>query len=156
VERVAAQPSRRAGVLLGLGLGGFLDGILLHQILHWHNMGSAVLVPDTLGALQTNMRWDGLFHASVWLLTLAGVFTLLADARRGARLPDAAGFTGLLLLGWGLFNLVEGLIDHHLLSVHHVRDLPLHVPLYDWLFLGIGGLGLIGLGWALSRHSAPP
>jgi uncharacterized membrane protein len=29
-------------VLLGLGLGGFFDGIVLHQILQWHHMLSAV------------------------------------------------------------------------------------------------------------------
>lgn len=61
--------------------------------------------------------------------------------------------TGLLILGWGLFNLVEGIIDHHILGLHHVRDLPAHVPLYDWLFLGIGGVRLILVGWALSRES---
>ena len=45
------------------------------------------------------------------------------------------------------------MIDHHLLGLHHVRDLPVHVPLYDWLFLGIGGIGFIALGWVLSRAS---
>ena len=65
MERVPAKPSRRAGILLGLGLGGFLDEILL-------------------------------------------------------------------------------------------RDLPSHVPLYDWLFLGIGGLGLMLVGWALSRRAVIP
>ena len=33
---------RLAGIVLGLGLGGFVDGIALHQIMQWHNMGSAV------------------------------------------------------------------------------------------------------------------
>jgi len=145
--------SRRAGITLGLGLGGFVDGILLHQIIHWHNMGSAVVPPTTLETLQQNMRWDGLFHAAVWLLTLVGVYWLLTDARRGAPLPDVRAFTGQLILGFGLFNLVEGLVDHHLLGLHHVRDLPAHVPLYDWLFLGIGGLGFILVGWAMSRTS---
>jgi uncharacterized membrane protein len=27
-----------AGLLFGLGLGGFFDGILLHQVLQWHHM----------------------------------------------------------------------------------------------------------------------
>ncbi|MCK1539441.1 DUF2243 domain-containing protein, partial [Bradyrhizobium sp. 176] len=27
-----------AGVLLGLGLGGFFDGIVFHQLLQWHHM----------------------------------------------------------------------------------------------------------------------
>ncbi len=71
-------------------------------------------------------------------------------------LPGAGAFTGQLLLGWGIFNLVEGLVDHHLLNIHHVRDVPAHVPVYDWLFLGIGGLGLIALGWLLSRQVNAP
>jgi uncharacterized membrane protein len=144
--------ARRAGVTLGIGLGGFLDGILLHQISHWHNMGSAVVPPTTLENLQRNMRWDGLFHAAVWGFTLLGVYWLLTDARRGAPLPTRKTFTGQLILGWGLFNLVEGIVDHQLLGLHHVRDLPLHVPLYDWLFLGIGGVGLILLGLAVARE----
>ncbi|ELB87945.1 hypothetical protein Rwratislav_37287 [Rhodococcus wratislaviensis IFP 2016] len=26
------------GIILGIGLGGFVDGILLHQLLQWHHM----------------------------------------------------------------------------------------------------------------------
>jgi uncharacterized membrane protein len=149
----ARAPGRsvRPGILLGLGLGGFVDGIALHQIAQWHNMGSARLPPVTMEAMRQNMTWDGWFHAVTLVLTVAGVYALLGDARRGTRLPDGRAFTGLLLLGWGLFNLVEGIVDHHLLALHHVRDLPVHVPLYDWLFLGVGGAGLIALGWAMSR-----
>lgn len=141
----------RAGVTLGVGLGGFMDGIALHQVAHWHNMGSSILPPTTFEALKTNMVWDGLFHAAVWLVTLAGVYLLLGDARRGAPLPGKRAFTGQMLIGWGSFNLVEGIVDHHLLDLHHVRDLPAHVPAYDWLFLLIAGVGFVGLGLLLSR-----
>ena len=144
--------SRRAGITLGLGLGGFADGIALHQIMQWHNMGSARVPPITMEAMKRNMAWDGWFHAATLALTTIGVFMLLADARRGARLPSPGAFLGQLLLGWGIFNLVEGIIDHHLLGLHHVRDVPMHVPIYDWIFLGIGGLGLILMGWALARR----
>jgi uncharacterized membrane protein len=143
--------SKRAGIILGLGLGGLVDGILLHQIVQWHNMGSAVVPPTTMEAMRDNMRWDGFFHAAIGLLILIGVYWLFTDARRGSPLPSSKAFTGLLILGWGLFNLVEGTIDHHLLGLHHVRDLPVHVPLYDWLFLGVCGVGFILLGWALAR-----
>jgi uncharacterized membrane protein len=143
--------SRWPGFLLGLGLGGFVDGISLHQIAGWHNMGSAVLPPTTMDAMRQNMVWDGWFHVATLLLTTAGVYLLLRDARAGVGLPGSGAFTGQLLFGWGVFNLVEGLIDHHLLELHHVRDIPAHVPLYDWLFLGIGGVGLIVLGALLSR-----
>ena len=27
-----------AGILIGIGMGGFVDGIVLHQIAQWHNM----------------------------------------------------------------------------------------------------------------------
>jgi uncharacterized membrane protein len=151
MDSAALPASKRSGIILGLGLGGFVDGILLHQILHWHNMGSAMVPPVTMEAMQRNMVWDGFFHAAVWVLTLIGVYWLLTDARRRAPLPDSKAFTGLLILGWGLFNLVEGLIDHQILGLHHVRDLPVHVPLYDWLFLLIGGVGFILLGWGMGR-----
>jgi uncharacterized membrane protein len=134
-----------------MGLGGFVDGILLHQILQWHNMGSARVPPVTLQAAQANMRWDGFFHAGVWLLTVVGMYLLLRAARTGALLPSPLAFTGQLVLGWGIFNLVEGTVGHHLLQLHHVRDLPMHVPLYDWLFLIVGGVGLILLGRLLAR-----
>src|SRR5688572_3093260 len=146
--------SKVPGFILGVGLGGFFDGIALHQIVQWHNMGSAVLPPTTMAAMKQNMAWDGWFHAAVWAITLVGVFMLLAHARRGGALPTSGTFTGQLLLGWGIFNLVEGIIDHHLLSLHHVRDLPFHVPMYDWLFVGLGGVGLIALGWMLAQRGA--
>jgi uncharacterized membrane protein len=139
------------GIVLGLGLGGFLDGIVLHQVVQWHNMGSAAVPPVTLDAMQQNMRWDGLFHVATWVLVTAGVYLFLRDARRGLRLPTPRALTGLLLIGWGAFNLVEGVVDHHLLAIHHVRDLPAHFPAYDWAFLAVGGVGVLLVGLVLAR-----
>jgi uncharacterized membrane protein len=143
-----------AGVMLGVGLGGFVDGIALHQIAQWHTMGSAILPPTTMEAMRRNMTWDGLFHAATWIITLIGVFMLRAENRRGSPVHSSTAFTGQLLFGWGAFNLVEGVIDHHLLDLHHVRDLPVHVPLYDWLFLAIAGVGMLAIGWSLMRPGA--
>ena len=70
---------RLAGIVLGLGLGGFVDGITLHQIMQWHNMGSAVLPPKTMDAMAQNMVWDGLFHAATLVLTLVGVYRFSSD-----------------------------------------------------------------------------
>jgi len=143
--------SRRAGITIGIGMGGFVDGILLHQIMAWHNMGSSVVPPTTMDGMRRNMVWDGEFHAAVWVITMIGIYFLLGDARRGAPLPSTRAFTGQFLLGWGLFNLVEGIIDHHILNLHHVRDMPVHVPMYDWAFLAIGGIGFMLLGWTMAR-----
>jgi uncharacterized membrane protein len=58
-----------------------------------------------------------------------------------------------VLAGWGVFNVVEGLIDHHLLQLHHVRD-DLGGPLgWDLAFLGLG-VTLIGVGAVLVSRSA--
>jgi uncharacterized membrane protein len=144
-----------AGIVLGVGLGGFIDGIALHQIAQWHNMGSAVLPPTTMHAMSQNMVWDGWFHLATWSITLAGVYMLWNDGRTGKLPATRRILTGQLVFGWGAFNLVEGIIDHHLLELHHVRDMPVHVPLYDWLFLALGGAALLALGWVLMQPTRP-
>jgi uncharacterized membrane protein len=138
-----------AGVVLGIGLGGFIDGIALHQIMQWHNMGSAVLPPHTMEAMSRNMVWDGMFHAATLLTTLVGVFMLWREGHTGLAPESGVMLVGQMVFGWGGFNLVEGVIDHHLLHLHHVRDLPMHVPMYDWLFLLIGGIGFVAIGATL-------
>jgi uncharacterized membrane protein len=92
----------------------------------------------------------------VWLVTLVGVYLLLHDTRHGAPLPSPRALTGQLILGWGAFNLVEGIIDHHLLNLHHVRDLPAHIPAYDWGFLLVAGIGFVLVGWVMVREREAP
>jgi uncharacterized membrane protein len=149
---------RAAAILLGAGLGGFLDGIVLHQILHWHQMLSARVPPDSLEAMMRNTVADGWFHLAVWILTVAGIGLLWSGVRGAGRLPSARAVCGYALVGWGAFNLVEGIVNHHVLELHHVRDLPTHMVVYDWAFLILSG-ALILLGLALrdgkSRVPAP-
>ncbi|HXE57701.1 MAG TPA: DUF2243 domain-containing protein [Gemmatimonadales bacterium] len=143
------------GLLLGLGLGAFLDGIVLHQILQWHNMLSGRIPPSTPDAMRLNMRADGVFHLFAWAVTLAGVGRLWRSARRGPPPEEAGRFVGRLVLGWGAFNLLEGLINHQLLGLHHVRE-GADWLVYDLAFVVIGGLALIALGLWMSRHRDPP
>ena len=68
----------------------------------------------------------------------------LAHWRAGRLTPSWTFHLGGLLVGWGLFNLVEGMVDHHLLGVHHVRD-DLGAPLaWDLGFLAVGALLVVG------------
>lgn len=62
--------------------------------------------------------------------------------------------SGALLLGWGVFNFVEGLIDHQILGIHHVRPGHPNEFLFDMLFLA-SGLLLAGTGTWLARTRAP-
>ncbi|WP_218023001.1 DUF2243 domain-containing protein, partial [Calidithermus terrae] len=64
---------RAAGVCLGIGMGGFVDGIVLHQILQWHHMLSNRVPPRDMEAMRLNMLADGLFHTLVWIVTAVGV-----------------------------------------------------------------------------------
>lgn len=143
-------PLRAAGILIGAGMGGFVDGILLHHILQWHQMLSGKIAPDTLVNSKINMFWDGMFHAGVWCLTALGIGLLFrAGARPDVRLSGRV-FGGALLLGFGLFNLIEGVIDHQLLGLHHVNEFAANRGLYDAAFLLFGAV-LALAGWSLMR-----
>lgn len=151
-EPPAEPPSRAAGLLYGLGLGGFLDGIVLHQLLQWHHMVSAVEdhPTTTLAGLELNTLADGFFHVATWLLVLGASIVTLAQWQQGRLAPSWRFHLGLLLIGWGLFNVVEGVVDHHVLRVHHVRD-DLGGPLaWDLAFLAFGAVLVLG-GWVLHR-----
>jgi uncharacterized membrane protein len=144
-----------AGIFFGLGLGGFFDGIVLHQILQWHHMLTSAGYPaNTLDNLQFNIVWDGIFHASTYVFVATGLTILWRTARKqhirwsGKLLPAS------ILMGFGIFNLVEGTVDHHILRLHHVNET---VPQQQWIYWDIGflvwgALMLLG-GWWLLRVS---
>src|SRR5215212_9045114 len=142
------------GIWLGLGLGGFFDGVVFHQILQWHHMlTSAGYPPTSVANLSLNTLADGLFHAATYLFTLIGLVVLWRASTRSDITWSARVLIGAMLIGWGIFNLVEGLIDHQLLGIHHVRDdLPPGLTKLSWDlgFLAWGGLMLI-IGWRLAR-----
>jgi uncharacterized membrane protein len=140
-----------AAVVLGVGLGGFFDGILFHQILQWHHMLSTPVPPESVANLQVNTLADGLFHASTWVVTLIGIWMLLFTDGERHQAEGSRILTGGLLAGWGAFNLVEGVVDHYILQIHHVRSGP-DQALWDAAFLAWGALFLI-VGWWLIRRA---
>src|SRR3712207_4122993 len=111
-------PSAAPGLLLGLGLGGFVDGIVLHQVLQWHHMltSTGEHPATTVAGLEANTLADGLFHAATWVLVATGLWLAYREWRRGRPAPPWPAQAGLLLAGWGVFNVVEGTIDHLLLG----------------------------------------
>jgi uncharacterized membrane protein len=151
--REPRPPSVLSGLLYGLGLGGFVDGIVLHQILQWHHMVSHVAdyPVTTVSGLEVNTLADGFFHLVTWLLVFGASVTAIVQWRKGRLAPSWSFHFGLVLAGWGIFNVVEGVIDHQLLGVHHVRD-DLGAPLsWDIGFLAFGALLVVG-GWLLHRR----
>jgi uncharacterized membrane protein len=142
-----------AGILAGLGLGGFFDGIILHQVLQWHHMLTSAGYPaDSLQNLEINTLWDGFFHAATYIFVLLGLIMLWRQARRPHGPWSGKLLWGTILIGFGLFNLVEGVMDHHVLGLHHVNET---VPRTQWIywdltFLVWGAVMLVG-GWRLVR-----
>lgn len=136
-----------AGIWIGLGLGGFFDGILLHEILQWHHMLSSIRPITTLANLQANTLWDGLFHAATWTMTGLGI-ALLWRAGGQRDVPWSAKiFGGSILVGAGIFNVVEGIVDHQILGIHHVKSGPNQFA-WDVGFLVLGVV-LVVVGWTL-------
>lgn len=142
-----------AGILLGMGLRGFFDGIVLHQILQWHHLlTSAGYPPESVENLKVNTLWDGLFHASTYVLTVLGLWILWRYSRTNHIRWSGKLLLGTFLMGFGIFNLAEGIIDHQILGIHHVNETVSREQWIYWdiAFLVWGAAMLIG-GWLLLR-----
>ncbi len=148
----------KAGMVLGLGFGGFADGIVLHQILGWHHLVCVTehCQPTSIEHLQRQNTQDGFFHLTVWIISLVGIAMLFRVVR--SQIPAWSGriLFGAMLAGWGFFNLVEGLIDHQILGIHHVLPGDPQQLLWDILFLASGVVFII-VGQLLMRsdHDQP-
>src|SRR5205814_5869233 len=103
--------ARQAALLLGFGLGAFFEGILLHPI-------------------------ATLLYMAVWVLTIAGVALLWWAVSGPGPLPASRSFVAYFLVGWGVFNMFEGVLRHNLAD--------------EWLVFA-SGLGFALLGFILSR-----
>jgi uncharacterized membrane protein len=131
-----------AGVLIGIGVAGFVDETVFHQLLHWHHFYD-----------KSTPSWglvsDGIFHALSWFCIVGGLFAFSDLRRRGAwrgtRL--AAG----VCLGLGGFNLYDGLVQHKVLHFHEIRYHVSILP-YDVAWNVAAAIVLL-VGIALQRRA---
>jgi uncharacterized membrane protein len=147
--------SRLPGLLLGVGLGGFVDGIVFHQLLQWHHMLSNKegYPTTTTSGLEANTLADGIFHGASWLAVVAGIWLLWRRAADPRWAASGRALCGWIIVGFGAFNVVEGVIDHEILGIHHVRD-DLGGPLgWDIGFLAISTVVVVA-GWLVTASAA--
>jgi uncharacterized membrane protein len=111
---------------------------------------SAGYPADSVSNLTLNTLFDGLFHAATWIATAIGLVLLHRAVRRGF-IWSGYRLLGGMAIGWGGFNLVEGIVDHHVLGLHHVREAAANPLLWDLGFLVFGAL-LVVAGITLSRR----
>jgi uncharacterized membrane protein len=138
MPQLARNPALLPATIIGFGLGGFFDGIMLHQVLQWHHLLS--LVPgEPLRDIGTQILADGLFHVLMYLVTAYGLWLLW---RRRGGLAEGRGRTmfGAALLGFALWNVVDVVGFHWILGIHRIR-----VGVPDPLTYDLGWLAAFGL-----------
>jgi uncharacterized membrane protein len=133
------------GVLVGIGVAGFIDETVFHQLLHWHHFYDR-------GTSTAGLVSDGFFHAFSWTAVVVGLFLLADLHRRGATVPVRVWAGGLV--GAGGFQLYDGLVQHKLLGLHQVRYGVDLLP-YD-LAWDVAGAVLLLAGLLLLRRPARP
>ena len=137
-------------VLVGIGVAGSLDEIVLHQLLRWHHFYDQ-------GSQAAGLIADGIFHLGSTAALVIGL-VLLVQRWHTARDPLRQATAGILV-GVGGFNLYDGTIQHKLLGLHQVRaGAPNNLP-YDLVFIAIAAVvllaGLLLLRVASSPSAAP-
>lgn len=149
-------PLSTTSVILGIGIGGFVDGILFHQILQLHGMVSNKLAIDTVVGKAVNMFWDGIFHAVTLIAVVIGITSLVRLLKKKNINPSSKLAYGGLLAGWGIFNLVEGIIHHHIIKLHNVNEFAMNQDIWNYGFLASGVIFII-LGFLIiySREHYP-
>ncbi|MBM3604709.1 MAG: DUF2243 domain-containing protein [Alphaproteobacteria bacterium] len=134
-----------SAVTSGFALGGFFDGVLLHQILQWHHLLS--LVPG-VSDLRQQVLWDGYFHAAMYLLAVLGLIGLWR--RRQLAAPGRI-LLALLLIGFGLWHAIDAVLSHWILGIHRIRVDSATPLLWDLLWLAAFGLLPLAVGLAMQR-----
>lgn len=113
-----------SGMLCGLGLVAFIDETLFHQLLQWH-----YFYDKSTAAI--GLFSDGVFHAFSWFSSICGMFMLANLRQYKAWLPKR--WYGGVLLGGGLFQLYDGIIQHKLMRLHQIRYVD-QVIIYDMVW----------------------
>lgn len=144
---------RWAGYLIGLAMGGFFDGILLHQVLQWHHLLSLVDSP-AVRDIRVQILADGMFHVLMYLIALWGL-TLLWRSREQFSLPSAGRYLlACALIGFGVWNAIDIVLFHWILVIHRIRVDSGHPLFWDLLWLALFGLPFLAAGWRLRRQAA--
>ena len=144
-----------AGVLLGMALGGFFDGILLHQILQWHHLLSAVEGQPWLD-LRMQLVADGLFHVLMYAVLVAAL-VLLYKARQEFVLDGAGRYLlATTVVGFGVWNVLDSIVFHWVLQIHHIKMDAASPLLWDLAWFVVFGVLVLLLGLRMQRSTGRP
>jgi uncharacterized membrane protein len=143
-----------AAGIIGFALGGFIDGILLHQVLQWHHLLSLV-EGERFRDLKVQILADGLFHVLMYVIALTGLWLLWCSRREVTGTQADLRTIAAALLGFGIWQIVDVVGFHWLAGIHRIRvDVP--NPLawdIGWLIVFAGPS--LSAGWWLMRQTGP-
>lgn len=152
-DRSATKPSDLAvpGAVLGVGLGGFVDGIVFHRLLQWHHFISDREDMGTVAGLEENSLADGLIDVVFYGFIIAGLVLLWRAGGATQLVGRGVAFVGWVLIGWGAFNVFDSAVLHLVLQLHHLREGP-DALAYDIGYI-VSGIVLALVGSALVRRN---
>ena len=135
-----------AGGTIGFGLGAVVDTVLFHLIFQTHHLLSGFYDPYTLDGHRTNVMFDGLFLIATLAVTFVGLGLLWRLVNGTDRRFSTTYLVGSIVVGAGVFNVYDGLVDHYVLDLHNVvhgtEAWNPHWVVVSVLLLGLG-LGLL-------------
>ncbi len=142
---------RWSGYLLGFAIGGFFDGILLHQVLQWHHLLSGLEGP-AFRDLRVQILADGLFHVAMYVVALVGLFWL-ARSRHELGLANADRLLlASVLMGFGIWHIVDAVVFHWTMGIHRIRMQTGHPLLWDLAWFFVFGVAIAAGGLLLRRR----
>jgi len=132
-----------AGFLFGCGVAAsMIDLFVFHLGLQWHHFYD-------LSTPEVALLADAFFHAFGWFITVWGLF-LLADVRRRGGVRWAR-WAGAVVVGVGVFQLLDGVFFHKVLRIHQIRyDVELWP--YDLTWIGTALLAVV-VGVLVARRA---
>jgi uncharacterized membrane protein len=141
---------RWAGLLLGLSLGGFFDGILLHQVLQWHHLLSNV---EAVQDMRAQLLADGLFHVLMYLVAAVALVLLWRGRADSARPCAGNVLWGNTLVGFGAWHILDALLSHWITGIHRIRVDSPHPLFWDLLWFALFGVLPLVAGWLMRRRT---
>jgi uncharacterized membrane protein len=147
---VSTRQIRWGAFIVGLALGGFFDGILLHQVLQWHHFLSNVRSP-AVQDMRVQILADGLFHVLMYFVAAIGLFKLWRAREQCAQPGAGTLLWGSALLGFCIWHFIDVVLAHWIVGIHRVRVDSPDPLLWDLLWLGIFGVLPLLAVWKMWR-----
>jgi uncharacterized membrane protein len=152
VQPASSRMPHFGAAVLGFALGGFFDGILLHQVLQWHHFLSLVR-GEAYQDLRVQILADGLFHMAVYVIAAIGLVLLW---KRGQQRPSDRALLAWAVLGFSIWQFSDVVLVHWIIGIHRIR-VGVPNPLFwdvAWLF-AFGVTTLIAGVWLHLNSDGP-